>query len=59
MAELAKRRLRSKIPLLEHALTGLVWEHYRRLLAIQLAHSDFLDEHMEALSGAMTRCLTE
>jgi transposase len=59
MAELAKRRLRSKLPLLEHALTGLVREHHRRLLAIQLAHSDFLDEHMEALSGAMTRCLTE
>jgi transposase len=59
MAELAKRRLRSKIPLLEQALTGLVREHHRRLLAIQLAHIDFLDEHIEALSGEITRCLTE
>jgi transposase len=59
MAELAKRRLRSKIPLLEQALTGLVREHHRRLLAIQLAHIDFLDEQIEALSEAITRCLTE
>jgi transposase len=59
MAELAKRRLRSKIPLLAQALTGLVREHHRRLLAIQLAHIDVLDEHIEALSGEMTRCLTD
>jgi transposase len=59
MAELAKRRLRSKIPLLEQALTGLVREHHRRLLALQLAHIDFLDEQIEALSGEITRCLTE
>src|SRR5262245_44847874 len=40
MAELVKRRRRGKIPLLEQALTGLVREHHRRLLAIHLAHSD-------------------
>jgi transposase len=51
MAELAKRRLRSKIPLLEQALTGLVREHHRRLLAIQLAHIDFLDEQIDVLSA--------
>jgi transposase len=59
MAELAKRRLRSKIPLLEQALTGLVRDHHRRLLAIQLAHIDFLDEQIEALSAEITRCLTD
>jgi transposase len=59
MAELATRRRRSKIPLLEQALTGLVREHHRRLLAIQLAHIDFLDEHIEALSRDITRCPTE
>ena len=59
MAELAKRRLRSKIPLLEQALTGLVREHHRRLLAIQLAHTDFLDEQIEVLSAEITRCLTD
>jgi transposase len=59
MAELAKRRLRSKIPLLEHALTGLVREQHRRLLAIQLAHLDFLDEQIDLLSAEMTRCLPD
>jgi transposase len=59
MAELAKGRVRSKIPLLEQALTGLVRDHHRCLLAIQLAHIDFLDEQIEALSAAITRCLTE
>jgi transposase len=59
MAELAKGRLRSKIPLLEQALTGLIRDHHRRMLAIQLAHIDFLDEQIEALSGEITRCLTE
>jgi transposase len=59
MAELAKGRLRSKIPLLEQALTGLVRDHHRRMLAIQLAHIDFLDEQIEALSAEITRCLTD
>lgn len=59
MADLAKRRLRSQIPLLEQALTGLVREHPWRLLALQLAHMDFLDEPIDALRGDMTRCLTE
>jgi transposase len=58
MAALATRRLRSKLPLLEPALTGLVREHHRRLLAIHWAPIDVLDEHLEALRGAMTRCLT-
>jgi transposase len=29
------------------------------MLAIQLAHIDFLDEQIEALSGEITRCLTD
>jgi transposase len=57
MAELAKRRMWSKIPLLEQALTGLVRDHHRQLLAMQLAHIDFLDEQIEALSAEMTRRL--
>jgi transposase len=59
MAELATGRLRSKIPLLEQALTGLVRDHHRRMLAIQLAHIDVLDEQIEALSVVISRCLTE
>jgi len=44
MAALAKRRMRSKIPALEQALTGTVRAHHRRLLAMPLRHIDFLDE---------------
>jgi transposase len=53
MAELAKGRWRSKIPLLEQALTGLVRDHHRRLLAIPLAPIDVLDEPIEALSAGI------
>jgi transposase len=57
MAELAKGRLRTKIPLLEQALTGLMRDHHRRLLALQLAHIDFLDEQIDTLSADITRGL--
>jgi transposase len=38
MADLARGRLRSKIPELEKALIGIVESHHRFLLAKQLAH---------------------
>jgi transposase len=57
MAELAKRRMRTKIPLLEQALTGIVHDHHRQLLAMQLAHIDFLDEQIEALTRAIVTSL--
>ena len=44
MADLAKGRLRNKLPELEKALTGLVREHHRFLVSSQLSHMDFLDE---------------
>jgi len=50
MAELARGRMRSKIPELEKALTGIVQPHHRFVLAQQLEHIDFLDEKIEALS---------
>src|SRR5919202_2297174 len=53
MAALAKRRMRSKIPVLEQALTGIVHDHHRQLLAMQLAHIDFLDEQIETLNQAI------
>ena len=58
MAELAKRRMRSKIPLIEQALTGIVQDHHRQLLAMQLAHIDFLDEQIEALNRAIEASLS-
>ena len=50
MADLARGRMRSKIPKLEKALTGLVQPHHRFVLAQQLDHIDFLDEKVETLS---------
>jgi transposase len=49
MAELAKGRLRTKLAALEQALTGIVREHHRFLLAHHLAHIDFLDEQLSQL----------
>lgn len=47
IADLAKGRMRDKIPQLEKALTGSVKEHQRFLVARQLAHIDALDELIE------------
>jgi len=58
MAELARGRMRTKIPVLAQALTGVVRAHHRRLLAIQLAHIDFLDEHIATLSEEIQHVLS-
>jgi len=59
MAELARGRMRSKIPALQKALTGFVQPHHRFLLAQQLAHIDFLDEQIEQLSAEIVRQMEE
>jgi transposase len=59
MAQLAKGRLRNKLPELEKALTGLVRDHHRFLLARQLAHIDFLDEHIAEVSAEIERRIHE
>lgn len=51
MADLAKGRLRNKMAELEKALTGVVGEHHRFLLAQHLSHIDFLEEQIEQVSG--------
>jgi transposase len=51
LAELAKGRLRDKLPLLEQALRGRVEAHQRFLIAQQLAHIDYLDESIQRLSA--------
>ena len=43
LAQLARGRLREKLPQLERALVGRVAPHQRFMLAEQLAHVDFLD----------------
>jgi transposase len=57
LAELARGRLRNKIPELEKALTGIVQPHHRFVLAQQLEHIDFLDEKIEALSAEIEQQL--
>src|ERR687887_334706 len=57
MAALANRRMRSKMPLLEQVLTGLVHDPPRQLLALPLAHLDVLDEQSEALTAALETSL--
>lgn len=59
MADLARGRMRAKIPALQQALTGLVQPHHRFLLAQQLAHIDFLDEQIQELSVEIIRQMEE
>jgi hypothetical protein len=49
--------MRSKIPLLEQALTGIVHDRHRQLLAMQLAPIDLLAAQIEALNGAIETSL--
>jgi transposase len=55
MAELAKGRLRNKLPLLQQALTGVVDAHHRFLLAQHLSHIDFLDEQIATVSDQIAQ----
>jgi len=50
LAQLAKGRLRNKLPELEKALNGRMTDHHRFLLKRYLAHMDFLEEEIQALS---------
>ena len=50
LAELARGRLRDKLPALEEALAGRVGQHYRFLLPVQLRHIDELDGAIAAVS---------
>lgn len=57
LAELAKGRLRNKLPQLKQALNGRVREHHRFLLVEQLSHIDSLDEAIGRLSGEIAERL--
>jgi Transposase IS116/IS110/IS902 family len=58
MAEWAKGRLRSQLPVLAQALTGLVRAQHRRWVALPLAHLACLEEPLDALSADLARLLT-
>jgi transposase len=51
LAQLAKGRLREKLPELEQALQGRFGAHQRFLVAQQLAHIDFLDASIARVSA--------
>jgi transposase len=50
LADLARGKLRSKLPELERALIGRFGDHQRFLVARQLGHIDYLDEVIAELS---------
>jgi len=53
LANLARRQMRKKIPLLQEALQGRFDEHHRLWIGSILRHIDFLDEQIEQLSVAI------
>ena len=53
LAELAKGRLRAKIPALREALEGRFEAHHALVIGAILAHLDFLDEQIDRLSDAI------
>ena len=53
LAELAKGRLRAKLPALREALQGRFDTHHALLIGAILSHLDFLDEQIERLSDAI------
>src|SRR5207244_1029124 len=57
LAELARGRLREKLPQLEQALRGRFGAHQRFLVAQQLAHVDFLDARIAKLSAEVAERL--
>jgi len=53
LADLARRQMRKKIPLLQEALEGHFDAHHRLWIGSILRHIDFLDEQIEQLSVAI------
>jgi transposase len=53
LAELARGRMRAKLPDLRKALDGRVQSHHRVLLTCILAHIDFLEEALAQLQAEM------
>jgi transposase len=51
MAQLAKKRMRQKIPQIELALNGMLQEHHRFILQMQLERLRQIDAHVEKLEA--------
>ena len=57
LAELARGRLREKLPRLRQALRGTVTEHHRFLLRLLLQQVSFLEEQIEQFCGRIAEVL--
>jgi transposase len=57
LAEVARGRLRAKLPALRKALEGRLLAHQRVLLQQLLAHIDFLEEALAVVQVEIERCL--
>ena len=57
LAELARGRLRAKLPALREALAGRFRPHHAFLVSQLLAHIDYLDESIATVSGEVDRVL--
>jgi transposase len=57
LAELARGRMRSKLPDLRQALEGQLLAHHRVLLQQLLAHIDFLEQSLSIVQAEIERCL--
>jgi transposase len=57
LADLARKRLREKIPQLQEALSGQVEEHHRFLLGMLLEQVEFLEGHVERLTARIAEVL--
>jgi transposase len=55
LADLAKGRLRDKLPALERALHGLIGPHQRMVMQCQLRHLNFLDDEIARLDKEVAR----
>jgi transposase len=56
LAELARGRLRAKLPALRQALTGRVQAHHLLLIGQLLAHLDFLEDAIARLQEEIEAC---
>jgi transposase len=57
LADLARGKLRRKLPALRHALAGRFRAHHAFLVSQVLAHLDYLDEAIETLSAQVTEVI--
>ena len=57
LAELARGRLRAKLPALRQALAGRFREHHAFLVSQLLAHLDYLEEAIGTLSARIAECI--